>query len=208
MAFEINLCASDAGCDGITFVDQTGSFSLENPEGYGAPPDPGPIPPNVEAYTSYQLEVWFAVEGGVDLDTDPPPAPDFTLNLLTATHTTDAETGYVTWPITLEQLGVETIRSGWWFFRVTAVYTNSTPETFNYESDAQMAFMSDLTTQTDNMMSTFDINGCCNDCSQKKASLYQKFFITKKYTACCADEEGFTRNVDYLYFNLPLCSDC
>lgn len=207
-SFEINICASDTGCDGVTFVDQTGVFGLvENPLAYGAPNDTVPsldVDTGVYNYDSYTLEVWYAAEGGLD-ETAP---PDFTLDLLTATHTVDADTGYVTWELSLEDLGVETIRSGWWLFRVTGVFTNDDDETFNYVFDAQMAFIEDLTTQTDAMMSTFNVAGCCDDCAKKKADLYQKYWITKKYTACCADEAGFTRNVDYLLANLPLCSDC
>ena len=68
-----------------------------------------------------------------------------------------------------------------------------------------MLFLGDLTTKTDAMMVSYDIKGCCDDCSQKKAELYQKFFILKNYMGCCADEDGATQATDYLYFNLPLC---
>lgn len=188
-------------CDGVRFRDVTGSFSVDNPMGYGAPPDPGPVPPDADSYDTYTLQVWAAQEGGVDVNA----APNFTFDLLTFPHTTDPVTGYVTWDLSFADLGGAPLRSGWWVFRTTGVYTNSDDDTFTYTTTRTTAFIRTLQGLMDEAMLTFDPDCQCGEGCVSASDLYITFRMARDFMGCCADKAGFTKSVDWLYNQLPLC---
>jgi hypothetical protein len=211
MAFEIELCASES-CEGITVVDKTGFFASDNPYGYNAPPTPnGEVPTlttgGVFGYSEYTLNIFFAVAGGVDMDTDPPPTPSYTANLLTWPHTIDTDTGYVTWSFTKDQLGVEYIRSGWWVFRGEGVWINSDDEEYTYDINNTTGFIGYLQEQVDTMMKSANpkkCGGCKNGCKDP----YELFLLFSPLTcwaAECQNYDAFTTHVDYLLNNVPPC---
>lgn len=211
MAFEIELCVSES-CDGITVVDTTGFFASNNPYGYNAPPTPdGEVPTldtnGVFGYSEYVLEMYFAVAGGVNMNTDPPPSPDYTVNLLTWPHTIDTATGYVTWQFTKEQLGVQYIRSGWWVFQGQGVWVNSADEEYIYPINNTTGLTGYLESQVDSMMLNANPKKCggCKKGCKDPYELYLIFNPLTCWAAECQNYDGFTTHVDYLMNNLPPC---
>ena len=215
MAFEIKLCARDACDGGITVTDTTGFFSVDNPFGYNAPPTPGGAVPTLSTagvfgYSSYTLLIYRAIQGGVDLDADPSPPPDLTINLLTWPHTIDEETGNVTWTFTPQQLGVEQARSGWWLFRGEGVWVNSEDEEYTYPIYSTVGLLGDLCAKVDAMMLKAS-PAKCGGCGGGKRSPYEMYLLFNplaSWAGECQNYEGFTNHVDYLYHNIPLCGCC
>lgn len=205
MAFEIILCGKET-CEGISLVDQTGFFGTEKPWGYNSPNStvPSLSTLGVFGYTTYTLDIFQAVPGGVDLTTNPPPTPLLTVNLLTRPHTIDVTTGYVTWDFTLEDLGIEFVRSGWWVFRVRGVFTNSVPTTYTYGEETTMGFKDHITEKVDQLYKESDIDcECKKGCVPlEKVLLYTMALSTQ---GCCGDQAAFTQTIDWLYNNSDNC---
>lgn len=213
MAFTIQSCLKET-CDGVSFVDTTGIFSLDNPNGYNGPsPEVPTLNPNTGTfgYTTYQLQLFYAVEGGFDSTA----APNYTVNLLTWPRTVDNDPtsdtyGHVTWNFSLENLGLEYVRSGWWLARITAIWVNGT--TYDYSQDDTFGFTGDLTKRIDQTMKKYyvgkGIDGCCScDCGGTDITmLYQKFRIWRDFIGCVAFVDEFQTEADWLYDHVTLCS--
>lgn len=200
------ICYGELSCgdDGIEFSDQTGIFSLEVPLGYNAPSIVVPtldVDTGVFGYESYGLEMWFAQTGGIDSTA----TPDFTLDLLTATHTTDTATGYVTWDLSLDTLGLSSIMSGWWLARVTGVWIDSDDVTHTYTATAQMFLTQDITRKVNGKMLLGDPDCSCKDGCISADILFMKLEMAEK-DACLTYVEAAQANVDWLYYNWTLCT--
>lgn len=207
MAFEISICAKE-GCESLSIIDETGFFGPDKPFGYNAPDVSVPTltTGGVFGYTTYQAEIYYAIEGGFD-DT---AAPDYTVDLLTWAHTTDAVTGEVTWVFTLEDLNLTALRSGWWKVVVTALYTNNTVD-YNYDAYEVLGLTQDLTSIMDTAMKKYyaqhGASGCDCDCGgEDLATLYEKYRIWKDFMGCAGLDDAFQTDADYLLAHLPLCS--
>lgn len=100
-AITISLCGS---CNQLTLADETGLFSIDNPEGYASGDATTPDTPG--DFDTYTLKLWSP-----DADTSGPPT--YTLDLLANLPNPDADFHFQ-WVITAEDLGVETIQSGIW----------------------------------------------------------------------------------------------
>lgn len=206
MAFEVISCLSES-CTGITIRDITGFFGPEKPFGYNAPSATVPTltTGGVFGYTTYSAQLFFAKDGGFD----PDGTPDYTVNLLTWPSTIDPVTGYVTWEITLEQLGITAARSGWWMMRLTAIWVNNAV-TYDYSQDDTFGFTGDLTTKIDATMKRYYAEkgiGCPCDCGGTPIlELYQRYRIFRDFTGCVNLYDQFQAEADWLYGHLPLCS--
>lgn len=196
MAFDLKYCPSES-CLGIAFKDIVGFFASDNPYGYNSPLAGVPTldTDGTYSFTSYQLEIWRAVDGGVDPNGD----PDVTIDLLATAHTVDPDTGYVSWTLDLETLGVDSIRSGRWIFKATAVDGSTT-----YEVTRSVAMVCDITDDVDQLMLKRDFNcECANGCTPAE-DLFAKLFLTKGQVKC-SGPDIFQTNVDYLYYHAQPC---
>lgn len=213
MAFTIQTCLKET-CDGVSFVDTTGVFALDNPNGYNGPGQEVPtlnVSTGEFGYTTYQLELFYAVEGGFDSTGN----PDYTANLLTWPHTVDTNPtsdtyGHVTWDFSLDDLGLETTRSGWWLARITAIWVNS--QTYDYSQDDTFGFTGDLTSKIDQTMKRFysekgtDGNCGCQCGDTNINTLYQKYRIWRDFIGCVAFYDQFQVEADWLYEHYIQCS--
>ncbi len=204
MAFELNICLSET-CTGIKVTDLTGFFGPENAWGYGAPAQSVPTLSlsGVYGYSEFSIAIFFAKEGGYD----PTGTPDFTADLLTTSHTIDPVTGYVTWEFTLEDLGVESLRSGWWAMNTTAIWENV--ETYDYSTDNKFGFTGDLTSKIDQTMKRYyaqNGGGCPCDCGGSSIQeLYMRYRIWRDFIGCVNLEVQFQEEADWLYNHYVLC---
>lgn len=213
-AFEVKGCLGE-GCQTLKYVDRTGWWSAQNPMGYWNPANgtsPNPDIPTLTSlgvfgYDSYSIDIYAAVFGGVNMDSSPPPTPSYTFNLLTETHTIDTETGYVTWEWTLETLGIEYIRPGWWLVRGTAVWTEVDTTVDTYLINGTSGLQGYLTEQVDKMMLAANPKKC-GGCAKGCADPYELYLIYNPLTCWsgnCQDEEGYTTHIDYLLNEVPPC---
>ncbi len=98
-------------CDGLTFVDTTRDYSVDNLTGYGA--ENGVTDPS--DFDSYTFNYWAA---NLDPATD---APTFTYNLLLNVPTQSTNEDYQ-WPtFTFEQMGVSSTEQGIAYFEVVGI---------------------------------------------------------------------------------------
>lgn len=212
-AFEIKPCLNET-CEGVQYVDRTGFFGTSNPYGYGAPQDSVPTltTDGVFGYTSYVISIWQSEEGGIEtVDGIPASPPLFTTDLLTATHTIDVTTGYVTWNFSFEDLGLTgpRLRSGWWFIRLDPVLWTNNSVDYDYSTDQQFAFVNDMNYLTDQAMfkarqKSADCSGCrCGGLNIK--DVYQRFRIIRDFDPRNNMDASFTAGVDWIYSILPLC---
>jgi hypothetical protein len=202
--FTITLCSEET-CSGLDLIDQTGIFATDNPFGYNSPALPVPtldVDTGVFGYTSYEVQIWKAIPGGLDSTAD----PDFTFDLLTLTHTVDPITGYVTWSLPFADIGGEPLRSGWWLCRVNAVYTNTTPTTYNYTTDSTFGLIGDIEDRVDELMVGVDPNCACKKGCLKPTDVFMHFLLAKEKSGCCGDYDGFQNTCDWLYNSTPGCS--
>lgn len=196
MAFDLKFCPEES-CDGIVFKDIVGFFTQDNPYGYNSPLPATPTldPDGTFSFTSYRLEIWRAVNGGVDVTA----APDVTIDLLETAHTVDPVTGYVSWTLDLETLGVESVRSGRWAFKATAVNGMTT-----YEVMRSVGFVCDITDDVDQMMLKRDFNNNCKTGCMPAEDFFAKLFLTKGQIRC-SGPDIFQTNVDWLYYHAKPC---
>ncbi len=206
MAFEVRLCIQPS-CTGITVKDLTGFFSNTVPLGYNGPQDAIPTlaTDGTYGYTTFSLDIFFAIQGGYD----EARTPDYTVDLLTWPHTIDTTTGYVTWEFTFEEIGItdETLRSGWWLGSWDAIWDN-TGGPYDYSDNQTYAFTSDLTTLMDTaVMNAYKRGkGCRCKCGDRTiGDLYQTYRIWRDFLACNNMDAAFQAEADYLYTQLPLC---
>jgi len=212
--FEVQFCLSES-CDGITFKDITGFFGTSNPYGYNAP---APSVPTLAidgtfGYTSYTLSIWASEAGGIDMVDGVPTSPALiTVDLLTATHTIDPVTGYVTWAFTFEDLGLSgpNVRSGWWFIRLDPVLWTNDSINYDYSTDQQFGFTGDVTRLMDNAKyEALRKKGWnCGDCKcggTPIGLINQRYLIIRDLAGCVGLDDEFTKGIDYLYSILPLC---
>ena len=99
----LNACVRQ-GCEALTYLDTTGTYSETNLTGYGT--ENGVESPS-DFYT-YTLSVWAP---GVDPETQDPTA---VINLLQNLPTPDSN-GYYSWTLDPATLGVSTIEDGVWY---------------------------------------------------------------------------------------------
>lgn len=202
--FQIDFCFGESDCgDTLQVTDNTGIFSIDNPLGYNAPDIVVPtldVDTGEFGYASYQLQLWFAQTGGIDTTT----TPDFTANLLTTTHTTDTTTGYVTWDFSLETLGLPSLMSGWWYGRVVAVWVDSDDVSHTYTSTAMMFLVGQMTKLVDEAMLKSDPNCSCAEGCITAQDLFLKLQMAERQ-ACLTYVEAAQANMDWLYYNTPLC---
>jgi len=197
MAFDLKFCPVET-CDGIDFKDIVGFFSVSRPDGYNAPVSGWPTldVDGTFGFTSYTLEVWRGKEGGPDEVND---APDLTFDLLDLPHTVDPVTGFVTWQISLEQLGVEFVRSGPWVFRGTAVNGSSTIVTTRVAT-----FKKDLKKRIDPLMLKRDFSCGCKHGCEDIIDVFVLFFFMQGQV-CCSGRDIVQTNVDWLYYHVQKC---
>lgn len=215
-SFEVRLCASET-CTGLSIQDVTGFFGTSNAYGYNAPLESVPTLAidGTYGYTSFVASIWAAEEGGIETVDGIPTSPAlFTVDLLTATHTIDTTTGYVTWDFTFEDLGLTgpRLRSGWWFIRLDPVLWTNNSVDYDYSTDQQFAFVDDINYLMDQAMikalrKGMDCGGCkCGGLDIK--DVYQRFRIIRDFAPCNNMDASFTAGVDWIYSILPLCSTC
>ena len=103
MALQLKACARQ-GCEALTYLDTTGTYSEDNTTGYGT--ENGIESP--ADFDTYTLSVWAP---GLDPETQDPTA---TINLLTNLPTPDSH-GYYSWVLTPAILNVSVIEDGVWY---------------------------------------------------------------------------------------------
>lgn len=196
--FDVLLCAKET-CDGVQLVDYTGFFSSDAPQGYNAPGVgiPTLLVNGTFGYSTYSVQVFFAKAGGNDGTGN----PDKTFNLLTWPHTVDPDTGYVTWDFSFADLGVadETLRSGWWLFRTTALFS-----TYDYSNDYRFGFRDDIVDKIDKENLPKPLDCDCDEGCEGPWTIVAKLFLALK-GGCCQQSDNFQRNIDYLYNTYQNC---
>lgn len=211
--FEVKFCLS-ASCTGLKLIDTTGFWSTENPFGYwnsqnGDSPDPALPTLTINGtfgYDSYSVNIWEAVQGGVDLNATPQPPPDWTFDLLTLPHTIDVDTGYVTWDLSLETLGLSYLYPGWWIARGDAVWTDTNDEVHDYPVDCTSGISQYLTEQVDKMMLASSPEQC--ECKKGCQSPYELLLLYNPISCWAGNSQdyaGYQRICDFLFTSLPLC---
>jgi len=122
MALILQGCSSEV-CDGLTYTDTTGPYSVGNPNGYGPEND-------VNGPSDFATMVFSFWAPGVDPNTT---AATATINLLTNVPTPDAE-GHYEWPtFTFAELGVTSIESGVGYIEVVAVDDEGDTYSVNFQ---------------------------------------------------------------------------
>lgn len=197
MPFDVKLCPKET-CDGLRLVDITGYFSSENPFGYNAPAPGTPTLNNsgVFNYVTYNVQIFFAQQGGFDDE----GTPNISFNLLTWPHTVDPATGYVTWNFTFEELGVTTMRSGQWLFRTFVTLAPS----YDYSNDYIAGFVEDIKSKVDATGLDKPLDCDCQEGCDGPWAIMAKLDYTVKQ-GCCRQASNFQRNVDWLYLNYLKC---
>lgn len=185
MALELQLNACET-CEGIDIVDITGSYSLENPGGYGTPNSP----PGPEWFDTYIVEVWAP---GVDRNS----TPTYTLNLLSSAPAPD-DNGYYTWSVTAAAMGLSEILSGVWSFKTTATLGAST-----FIADADVPFITEIQGKVDAKMKYYDPTCPCRDGCEDPMKVYRIFTTLSCGRPCSGDKAD--RTITYLRYLLKNC---
>lgn len=175
-------------CDEVVFQDVSGTYdATTNTTGYGG----GGNPDDPNDYTSYVLEVWK--QGA---DTNGPAT--YTLDLLAALPTPDAD-GYYSWSISLDDLGVDYLRSGIWYFKTTAVLNGET-----IISDYTTLFTTHLSGLLDTEAAKVDPSCACKEGCMSATDMLSHWMATQ-HNACCGYSQKAEADTQWIYANYKSC---
>jgi len=176
-------------CDGISYSDQTGPYSVDNTGGYGTPnPVDGPAD-----FDSYVLKIWDPTN---DYYAET-PAPTATFDLQDTAPAPDAE-GFYTWEYIASQLGLSSVNDGVWFWEVLGVKDN-----VEYRTQGFALFLNTLRGLLDTKIKTWDPTCPCKAGCQDVGELYAKFLVLECGGPC--DPEGAADVIKWLTSKLKLC---
>lgn len=158
-------------CDGITLLDTTGPYSVDDPGGYGVENDVT----DPEDFDSYSLRIWAP---GLDPSEDDPTA---IINLLDPAPIGPDDSGNYRWDISLEQLGLTSIAPGIWYAEAVGIKDGDI-----YEMPPLMQpFAKALWTELDKAMLKYDpVCGCKKGCADT-LELYMMLNSVVPRDPCC-----------------------